>query len=65
MNYYDSDFEEKLGNLNMEDPILVYCKARGRSASVMDMLKKRGFNEVYNLTVGFDGWLEAGIPVEQ
>jgi rhodanese-related sulfurtransferase len=65
MNYYDDDFQERLGKLNKEVPVLVYCKVGGRSGSAMDMMKGMGFTEVYNLNGGFDAWSAQGMPVEK
>jgi rhodanese-related sulfurtransferase len=47
------------------NPVIVYCTRGQRSRSAADALAKQGFAEVYNLTGGFRGWKEAGLPVVQ
>ena len=46
-------------------PVIVYGERGARSRSAADTLAKRGFGEVYNLSGGFRGWKDAGLPVEQ
>jgi rhodanese-related sulfurtransferase len=45
--------------------IVVYCKAGHRGAIGMTVLRAAGFENVLNLSGGFDGWLAAGMPVAE
>ena len=47
-----------------EDPLVVICMTGHRSPLVAYRLKKRGFNEVYNLTWGMLGWKLFGMSNE-
>ena len=65
MNIFDADFKEKIGALDKDRPVLVYCKAGGRSSRAMKVLNDAGFKEVYNLKGGITAWKAAGYEVVQ
>lgn len=44
-------------------PVAVYCATGGRSALAANVLQEMGFEEVYSLAGGFDGWSQASKPV--
>lgn len=46
-------------------PILVTCRSGQRSASACRMLKKAGFETVYNQAGGIIAWERANLPVTQ
>jgi rhodanese-related sulfurtransferase len=46
-------------------PVIVCCETGNRSSSAMATLKKLGFENVYNLSGGYAGWQQAGLPVEK
>jgi len=56
INFFDSDFSDKLTQLDNSSPVLVYCKSGGRSAKATLILEKAGFNEVYNLLGGYNAY---------
>jgi len=56
MNFYDDDFASQLGKLNKDHPVMVYCKAGGRSNKALNQLKTMGFKEVYDLAGGYTAW---------
>ena len=45
-------------------PIILYCAGGGRSALAADVLQRMGYPSVAHLECGFDGWKQAGQPVE-
>ena len=45
-------------------PIILYCAGGGRSALAADVLQRMGYPMVAHLECGFDGWQQAGQPVE-
>ena len=61
-NFYDEDFTTYLETLDKDQPIIVTCKRGGRSASVVSQMKEAGFQEVYDLGAGMDGWYSDGRP---
>jgi rhodanese-related sulfurtransferase len=46
-----------------ETPVIAYCRTGSRSSSVGGVLKKHGFENVYNLSGGIVGWEKASLPV--
>lgn len=60
INFYDDNFASEIEKLNKEEPIFVYCKSGGRSASAAETLKEKGFSKIYNLDGGITAWIDAG-----
>lgn len=58
-----TELESRLGELNVNDHILVYCKLGGRSAIASQILVDNGFTDVYNMLGGITDWLSYGYPV--
>lgn len=46
-----------------EKPIIVVCARGNRSSSACGVLKRAGFQQIYNLTGGVNAWSEAGLPM--
>lgn len=64
IDFYESDFRSKMGGLDKNQPVLLYCRSGNRSGQASDMLLDLGFTEVYDLAGGIVGWNAAGNPVE-
>ncbi len=62
INFFDTDFKEKVNKLDKNKPVYVYCAVGGRSAKATKILQESGFKTVYNLLGGFNGWSAAGLP---
>jgi molybdopterin/thiamine biosynthesis adenylyltransferase/rhodanese-related sulfurtransferase len=52
------EVNERTGELQREQPIIVHCHSGRRSAEVVRLLKQRSFHNVYNLDGGIDAWSE-------
>jgi rhodanese-related sulfurtransferase len=52
----DSEFERRTSFIDKKKPVYVYCLAGGRSASAANMLRKKGFEKVYELAGGINAW---------
>lgn len=65
INYdiYESDFETNVGKLNKSKPIFVYCYSGGRSSQAANIMKKKGFKTIYDMSEGFKKWKTSGKPV--
>ena len=50
---------------NKEEPLLLVCKAGGRSGSAAQALRQLGFSKVMNLVGGMMGWNAAGKTIEK
>lgn len=53
---------DRLANLK-EKPIIVGCRSGHRSSRAAGILRKNGFDRVYNLRGGMMAWENAGLPV--
>lgn len=47
---------QRLGELDTEQELVVYCHHGARSAQVVDYLSERGFTRAANLQGGIDAW---------
>ena len=46
-------------------PVIAYCRSGSRSSAVGRILKKQGFEKVYNLSGGIMEWQKANLPVRK
>lgn len=64
IDFYEDDFRSKLGELDKDQPVMLYCRSGNRSGQASDMLLDLGFTEIYDLAGGIVGWNAAGNPVD-
>jgi rhodanese-related sulfurtransferase len=57
-----SDLPLRIGGLEKNRPILVYCRTGHRSAQASSILVNAGFTQIYNLEGGITAWINAGYP---
>ena len=65
LDWRNGVFAEKMGELDKEKPVLVYCRSGGRSMEAAHYMIANGFQEVYDLDGGMMGWQEAGKAVNK
>lgn len=60
-------FEKRIGELekSRSKPLVVHCDSGNRSAKALELLRKNGFEKVYNLSGGYAAWQSAGLPAEK
>lgn len=58
INWFDSDFSEKMKSIDKNKTIYVYCKKGGRSAKAAHLLDSLGYVNVVDLTGGYDSYLK-------
>lgn len=58
------EFERRIGFIDKNKPVYVYCLAGGRSAAAADKMRKMGYGHVYELQGGTNAWRAAGKPLE-
>ncbi len=63
LDYYEDDFEETLATYDKNKTYLIYCRTANRTASVMKIMQRLEFTEVYNMQGGINAWKSAGYPV--
>ncbi len=56
IDFYASDFTEKLALIRKDVPIYVYCRSGGRSSKSVVIMQDLGFKKIYNLLGGFGAW---------
>ena len=56
INWDDANFAREISKLDKAKPILIFCQKGGRSGQALNKLKGLGFQEVYDLKVGYGGW---------
>ena len=57
-------FQAQLPSVQRDVPLAVHCKSGYRSMIACSLLQLAGFENVTNVTGGFDAWEKAGYPVE-
>ena len=62
-----SQLGERVGELEKykDHPIVINCQSGSRSAHGCRMLKKHGFQKLYNLAGGLSAWQQASLPVSK
>lgn len=63
LNYYASDFKQKLLLLPKNQPIYLYCNTGYRSQRAAEILVENGYKKVYNLEHGIMEWNQKNLPV--
>ena len=56
------ELEERLDELPMDKPIIVYCRSGNRSRSAAEILVANGFTMIYDMG-GISDWISKGYPV--
>lgn len=54
----------RLNEIPQNQPVIVHCKAGGRSAKACQLLMDQGYTDVTNVTGGMDAWLAEGYPTK-
>ncbi|PQJ83117.1 thiosulfate sulfurtransferase GlpE [Aliivibrio sifiae] len=56
---------ELMNTVDFEQPVLVMCYHGHSSQGAAQYLINQGYDEVYSVDGGFEGWHKAGLPVEK
>ena len=63
INVESGNFEAEIANLDKNATYAVYCRSGRRSAVAVDLMKKAGFKNLYNLDGGVIDWSASGLPL--
>jgi rhodanese-related sulfurtransferase len=64
-NWNDAkEFERRIGFIDKNKPVYVYCLAGGRSAAAATKMRSLGYTNVFELTGGMNAWKAANKTVE-
>ena len=50
--------------MDYDEPLIIMCYHGVSSRNTAQFLVEQGFEEVYSVKGGFDGWVHAGLPIE-
>lgn len=56
LDFLSSGFEKRLDSLDKSKKYLVYCRSGTRSAEAVEVMKKKGFQNVTNMLGGITAW---------
>lgn len=65
INYFDTNFKERVEKLSATKPIYVYCAVGGRSAKASALIASLNRKEIYNLEGGFTVWQKFNYPIRK
>jgi rhodanese-related sulfurtransferase len=65
LNIFDDNFETEINKLDKNETYYVYCASGGRSDECVQMMKQKGFMNVYDLDGGIGRWQKEGLPIVQ
>lgn len=65
INFLEDDFQEKIGKLDKNKPVALYCRSGNRSSKAAAMMDDMGFEEVYDLQGGVISWRQSGYELKK
>jgi rhodanese-related sulfurtransferase len=63
LDYYSSDYVERLKALDREKTYLIYCRSGNRSGKSLAIFEKLGFRRAYHMDTGVIGWSREKYPL--
>ena len=64
IDFYADSFRDDMDALDKEKTYLIYCRSGNRSGMSFKMMKKLGFQDVYNMEGGIVDWSKSYPVVE-
>jgi thioredoxin 1 len=64
LDYFQKDFEKQVAKLDPSKTYFVYCASGIRSGETVQLMKKNGFREAYNLKGGLASWKKSNLPIQ-
>jgi len=62
IDWNGDNFEQKISSLDKSKPVFVYCLSGGRSAMAAEVMRSKGFKQVFEMRGGFMKWRAANLP---
>lgn len=63
IDFKREDFREQVSELDRSGGYVFHCKSGGRSAKAEKVFVELGFERLFHLKAGMDGWKAAKLPV--
>jgi phage shock protein E len=60
INFNSPDFQTLIGQLDKNQPVIIYCAAGSRSGAAALQMEKMGFTKIYDFTGGMNDWKSKG-----
>lgn len=65
VDYSSPSFKAEIEKLDKNKKYMIYCHSGGRSKTTLNMMKKLGFKEAYNMIGGIVAWSKSGYQLVQ
>lgn len=65
INVFSDNFEDEVSKLDKSKTYFVYCKSGVRSNKASNIMTDLGFEKIYNILGGIEGWQMNNLPVER
>jgi hydroxyacylglutathione hydrolase len=65
LHIHMSDIPQRLSEIPQDKPVAVHCSSGMRSQVVTSLLQRAGYDRVYNMSAGIEGWKKAGLPLQE
>jgi len=63
LNIHAGYLKDKINVVPNDKKVIVHCAGGDRSAIAASVLQQKGFDNIYNLTCGMNGWKQAGLEI--
>ena len=63
IHIYIGELEKNLDSIPKKSPVIIYCDSSKRSSIAASILKKHGYNSVYNVLGSMTAWKNAGYDI--
>jgi rhodanese-related sulfurtransferase len=63
LDYYASDYVERISALDKEKTYLIYCRSGNRSGKSLAIFERLGFHRAYHMDTGVIGWSREHYPL--
>jgi rhodanese-related sulfurtransferase len=63
LDYYSSDYLDRLKALDRDKTYLIYCRSGNRSGKSLAIFEKLGFRRAYHMDTGVIGWSRENYPL--
>lgn len=64
IDFSSSSYKAEVEKLDRNKKYVVYCHSGGRSKTTLNLMKKLGFKEAYNMIGGIVAWSKSGYPID-
>jgi rhodanese-related sulfurtransferase len=63
VDYQSSSFSDEIDKMDKGKKYLLYCRSGIRSANALQVMRSKGFREIYNMLGGITLWADEGFSL--